>query len=339
LATFTYPTSAELMEIAQERLPRLMEGRVVFDFFPIAEVDAHLLKWEQMDNFLGLQKVRGLNGEPPRVKRVGQKVYQMNPGAYGEFVPIDEQELTSRRQTGTFGDPISVDDLVSRAELQLEQRELDRIELIIWTLLATGTFSVSNENGAVTHTDAYTTQTFTAGITWATSATAIPLGNFRAVQLLGRGKGVSFGAGARAYMNRSTLNAMLGNTNANDLAGRRASGLLSVLNLNEVNNILMGEDLPTVVPYDEGYLDDAGAFQLFVPNNKVVVIGQRPNNQDVGEYRKTRNANNPDLGPGSYTMIYDSVDAQKPPRNLEVHRGHNGGPVIFFPSAAVTMTV
>lgn len=316
-----------------------MEGRVVFDFFPIADVDAHLLKWEQKDNYLGLQQIRGLNGEPPRVKRIGHKSYQMAPGAYGEFVAIDEQELTTRRQIGTFGDTITVDDLVSEAEEQLEQRELDRVEQIVWTLLATGTFSVSNVNGAVTHTDAYTTQTFTAGVTWATSATATPLANFRAVQLLGRGKGVSFGAGAKAYMNRSTLNAMLANTNNNDIAGRRVTGLLSVLNQNEVNNILMGEDLPTVVPYDEGYIDDAGAFQLFIPNNKVIVIGQRPQSQDVGEYRKTRNANNPDLGPGSYTMIYDSMDAQKPPRNLEVHRGHNGGPVIFFPSAVVTMTV
>jgi hypothetical protein len=338
LATFTYPTSAELQQIAQERLPRLMENRVVFTFFPTTDVDAHLLKWEQADNFLGLQQIRGLNGEPPRVKRVGQKI-QMAPGAYGEFVPIDEQELTSRRQTGTFGDPISVTDLVSMAELHLEQRELDRIELIIWTLLATGTFSVSNINGAVTHTDTYTVQTYTAGVTWATSATATPLANFRAVQLLGRGKGVSFGAGAKAFMNRATANALFQNTNANDLAGRRVSGLLSPLNLTEVNAVLMGEDLPQVVPYDEGYLDDSGTFQLFVPNNKVVVIGQRPGNQNVGEYRKTRNANNPDLTPGSYSMIYDSIDAQKPPRNLEVHRGHNGGPVIFYPSAVVTMTV
>jgi hypothetical protein len=339
VATYTYPTSAELQQIDQELLPRMMEGRVVFDFFPIETVDSHILKWEQRDNFTGLQNIRGLNGEPPRVKRIGHKQYQMAPGTYGEYEEVDEQELTTRRQIGTFGDPIRLDDLVSEAEEHLLQRELDRIELIIWTLLSTGTFSVSSINGQVTLTDTFTLQTFTAGVTWATSATATPLANFRSVQLLGRGKGVKFNANAKAFMNRSTLNAMLSNTNNADLAGRRVSGLLSVLNLGEVNSILMGEDLPQVVPYDEGYLDDSAAFQLYIPNNKVIVIGQRPNQQNVGAYRQTRNAQNPDLGPGSYSLIYDSLDASKPPRKLEVHRGHNGGPVIYYPSAVVVMTV
>lgn len=339
MATFVYPTSAELQQIDQELMPRLMEGRIVFDFFPIETVDSHILKWEQRDNYLGLQQIRGLNGEPSKVKRIGHKQYQMAPGTYGEFVELDEQELTTRRQVGTFGEPIRLDDLVSEAEEQLLQRELDREEKIIWTLLTTGTFSVSTIDGQVAHTDTFNIQTYTAGVTWATSATATPLANFRAVQLLSRGKGVSFGAGAKAFMNRATLNSLLSNTNNTDLAGRRVSGLLSVLNLGEVNAILQGEDLPMIVPYDLGYLDDSGTFQLFIPNNKVVVIGQRPNQQNVGSYRQTRNANNPDLGPGSYTMIHDSMDAQKPPRKVAVHRGHNGGPVIFYPSAVVVMTV
>jgi hypothetical protein len=339
VASYTYPSSADLRQIDQEVLPRLQEGRVVFDFFPIDEIDASLLEWDQQDNFQGLQQVRGLNGEPPKVKRIGMKRYQMEPGVYGEFDQIDEEELTKRRKPGTFGDPVSVEDLVMRSESYLQQRELDRIELIIWTLLSTGTFAVANVGGAITHTDTFPVQTFTAPVPWATSATATPLANFRAVQLLGRGKGVSFGAGSKAFMNRATLNALLSNTNNADIAGRRVSGLLSVLNLGEINGILSGEDLPMLVPYDQGYIDEAGVYQLFIPNNKVVVVGRRPNNQNVGQYQMTRNANNDNVAPGSYAMIEDTMDANHPPRKIVVHRGHNGGPVIWWPSAVVVMSV
>lgn len=314
---------------------------MVFDFFPVEEVDSHLLKWEQKDNFTGLQNIRGLNGEPPRVKRVGAKQYQMAPGIFGEFEIVDEMELTTRRQYGTFGEPVKIDDLIAEAEEHLLERELDRMELIIWTLLSSGVFSVSSINNQVIYTDAYNLQTFTASVTWATSATATPLANFRAVQLLSRGHSVNFGAQAKAYMNRSTLNAMIANTNQNDMAGRRTAGLntLIALNLKELNTILMAEDLPEVVVYDQGYLDDTFTFQLFIPNNKVVVVGQRPGDQKVGAYRITRNANNPDMGPGAYSVVHDSMDAGKPPRKIEVHRGHNGGPVCYFPSAVVMMSV
>jgi hypothetical protein len=327
------------VQIEQEVVARLDRGRVIFDFFPRRNVDNYLLQWEQRDNYLGLQQVRGIDGAPPRVKRPGLKQFIATPGVFGEYAHIKESELTQRRQIGTFATPINIGDLVVESQELLLQREMDRIELICWTLVATGTFSVAVEQGGIAYTDSYTTQTFTAGVTWSTSATATPLANFRAVQLLSRGKGANFGATSKAYMNRATFNSMVSNTNTNDIAGRRTSGLNTVLNLNEINNVLMGEDLPQVVIYDNGYQDDTNTFQLFVPNNKVIVIGTRASGAPVGEYRFTRNANNANLAPGPYTMIQDTMDRQEPPRQLMVHRGHNGGVVLYYPGAVVAMTV
>jgi hypothetical protein len=339
VAAFIYPTSNELEAIAQQYLPRLEEGRVGLKLFPRRSVNSHLLTWEQKDNFQGLAQVRGLNGEPPKVKRVGIKQYQMVPGVYGEFVEIQEDELTARRQFGSFTDPIDLSDLVGEADIQLQVRELDRIEWIVWTLLTTGTFAVSNLSGSVTHTDSYTTQSFTAGVAWATFATATPLANFRSVQLLSRGYSNNFGGAATAYMNRTTFNNMISNTNNADLAGRRVSGLLTVLNLEEVNKVLAGEDLPQIQIYDQGYYDETGTFQLFIPNAKVVVVGARPNGAPVGEYLFTRNVNNAGLAPGPYRLIEDSLEMNRPPRKLAVHRGHNGGIALYFPSAVVLMNV
>lgn len=336
MADLLYPSAVELTQVAQLLEPRLTADRPIFDIFPIRNVDSHILEWEQIDNYTGLQQVRGLNGEPSRVKPIGAKRYLMTPGVYGEFKLIDEQQLTTRRPYGTFAGFIDVTDLVLEAQNHLLGRRYDRIELIGWTLLATGTFSV-NDGASVLHTDSYTTQTYSAAVAWATVATATPLADFRAVALKSRGYSVSFGAGARAYMNRTTFNSMLSNTNANDLAGRKAQFGESINGPDGINRVMGGDDLPQIVIYDEGYLDDTATFQLFVPNNKVIVVGQRRAGQIVGEYRMTRNANNPDMAPGAYMKTVD--DPNKVPRTIEVHDGHNGGLVLYHPAAVVVMTV
>jgi hypothetical protein len=338
MTEFLYPTSAELSEIAQDLLPRLAQDRPIFSIFPIRNVENYLVMWEQEDSYVGLQQVRGLNGMPPKVSRVGVKRFQMEPGVYGEHIPLDEVELTIRRQMGTFGTPINISDLVMRAQNQLLQRRLDRIESIGWTLLSTGTFSVAGPAGAVLHSDSYTTQTYTATPSWATSATAIPLADFRAVQLLARGHSVRFDQSSIAYMNRVTLNRLLTNTNQADLFGRRTQGLGTYNSLDQVNQLLTGDGLPNVVPYDEGYLNNSGTFVPHIADNKVIVVGRRTDGAPIGSYQMVRNVNNPGMAPGAYMRVIDRGE-QDIPRSIDVHDGHNGGPTISFPSAVAIMNV
>lgn len=333
----TYPSSIDLSQIAQDLMPNMVTDRVAFDILPIITRDAALIRWEQKDNFTGLQQVRGLGGAPTRVKKIGASAFQMTPGHYGEFENIDETELELRRTLGQFQTPIDLSDLVGEKQVHLLGRQYDRIELSIWTLLSAGVFSVADPTtGAILHTDQYPVQVFTAGTTWATSATATPLSDLSAVQLLSRGHSVNFGAQAKAYMNRTTFNNLRSNGNAVDLYGRRVAGLATVNNLKDINQILTNDDLPTVVIYDGFYLDDTGAVQLFIPNGKVIVVGVRPAGQTIGNYVMTRNVNTPDMSPGQYSFVDDN---KKAPRSIDVHQGHNGGPIIEFPSAVVTMNV
>lgn len=333
MADLTFPTSAELMLVEQDLLPRLVANRPVFTIFPIVNSDTSSIIWEQMDNYKGLQQLRGLDGQPPRVAPLGAKQYRMEPGAYGEYYNIPEREITERRQYGTFGQAISLDDLVMRGQQLLLQRRLDRVESIIWTLLTTGTFSVALANGAIGHTDAYTTQTLNMS-TWATHTTATPLADMRAARLKGRGSSSSFGAGSLAYANQATIDDALANTNAADLGGKRMTGLAQPLSLGDINQLLTGEGLPNLAPYDEGYIDESGTFQLFVPNGKVVFVGKRPGNAPLGQYVMTRNANNPSLASGAYTKVIDKGDTQVP-REVQIHDGHNGGPALFYPGAII----
>ena len=337
MSNFVYPTAAELREIEQSKLPKLTMNDPLFEIMPIRESENFIIMWEQKDNFTGLQGLRGLDGQPARVGGVGAKRFQMTPGVYGEFAAITEEELTVRRQMGSFATPIDISDLVMERQDQLLSRRIDRIRQIGWDVLG-GRFAVSGQGGLI-HTDAFPVTRYTAATPWATRATSTPLQDFRNVQLFEEGRSCSFGANARAFMNRRTFNDLVANTNVNDIAGRRTSGLVTVLTLEEINRVLLGEGLPQITIYNDGYFNDAGTWVPFIPNNRVTVVGARSNGT-VMEYQMVRNATNPNMEPGAYSRVWDSaVEDNRPPRRIEVHDGHNGGPALFFPGDIVNMTV
>lgn len=335
--TFTFPTSRELMEIERELLPTLTQDDPIFDEFPIREVRSTRVSWEQQDNYRGLQQVRGINGAPGHVVRPGANRYDYEPGVYGEFTTIDEKELTERRRYGTFGDPVNISDLVGQSQELLLTRRLDRIRQISWTLATTGTFSIANGRGQILHTDVYSLQTATAAVAWGTVATATPFTDILAMSLKYRGKSVDFGGGAKLYMNREKVHQLLRNTNSSDAFGRRMPSGATFNSLDDMNGWTAANDLPKIIPYDGGYIDDSGTFQLFIPSNKAVLFGRRTNGAKLGEYLMTINANNPQLEPGAYTRVIDHGE-DTIPRRIDVHDGHNGGPAIYFPSAIVVLT-
>ena len=335
MAEYLYPTNSVLSEVAQIRTATLAQNDPLDEFMPIENLDSHLVEWEQEDDYRGLQQVRGINGAPPRVGRSGAKRYAMQPGVYGEFEPIDELEITSRRSFGIFGTPIDISDLVARRQNKLLGRQYDRINQVRWLLFTAGVFAVVNADGTIVHTDTYPVQTFTSTVPWATYATATPLNDLRTMQLSSRGKGVRFDGSAILFINRITFNHMIRNANTADMAGRRTNGLntMLALNLNELNTVLVGEDLPQIRVFDDGYFNDAGTFVTFIADNKGVLVGRRVDGSPVGKYFMTRNANNPNGEAGQYSKIKD----ESIPRLIEVHQGHNGGPALLFPSAIISL--
>ena len=343
MSQFTYPTAAELREIEQDKLPVLTTGDPIFSIMPIRQTEFYNIMWEQKDNYAGLQGLRGLDGKPLKVDSIGISQYQMTPGVYGEFMEVSEEEITLRRQIGSFASVIDLSTLVMEKQDILLNRRIDRLRYIGWTTLA-GSYSVASKTKNLTQADAWQVQKQVSTVPWTTFATATPLSDFRAAQLLSRGKSVSFRADATAYLNQVTLNNLLQNTNANDIAGRRTNGLSYPLNLMEVNKIWQGEALPMLEVYDEGYLDDttlnsAGkpTFKPFIPDGYVFLVGKR-RGATPGEYQMCRNINNPNMAAGAYTKVFDTIDREVP-RRIEVHDGHNGGPALLYPGDVVWMKV
>lgn len=337
----TYPSNAELMAVQQLFLPTLTLNDLSFTLLPIVDHDAAYVEWEQRDNFTGLQQVRGIEAEPPSVPNIGWKRWKMEAGVYGEWDYVSEKAIIERRTPGTYNLPIPIDDLVVEKQDYLLSRRIDRLRWIIWTLLTSGSFSCTGVNGNVLHAGQWAIQTSTVSPLWSTAATSTPLSDLLGVLLLYRGISAQFGPNGMMIMNRKTANYLLLNTNANDLGRTRNQMGATLFNIDMVNEVLVSNGLPRLVVFEAGYYPDGGgAFTPFVPDGKVVIVGERPNGETLGEFQMTRNASNPSGAPGAYVYVSDSLDSGKPvPRKIRVDDGFNGGPALMFPSLIICLTV
>lgn len=349
---YIYPTTVETRSIQQEYISRDREQRLGLKLMPIVEKNVGKIRWSQKDTYGGLQNLRGLDGRPTRVARVGWTTYEYEPGVFGEFGVVTETELTNRAQNfDVLTTPIDVGDLVLEQDELLVQRENDRIESSIWTLLTTGTLQILLDGPNGTQygvNDAYTFQQYTPLVGWSNAGSSTPLVDFQNIQQKGyaAGRSVNFGAGAVAYCNQVTLNRLLNNQNAADLAGRRNDMGATLNNLVAMNTYFSKQNLASIEVYDQGYYTapplKGGVFKKFIPDGILVVIGQRPGGVPVGNYVMTRCGPN-NWKPGSYRKVIDRANGingeVRIPPTIEVQRGHNGGPTIYYPSAVLVMNV
>jgi len=346
---FTYPTTATRTRVIQpEWIVQDRAGRLGLEIMPITTSEFYKVRWTQADVYGGLQHLRGLDGKPTRVQRVGSTTYEYEPGVFGEYYDVTETELMIR--AGNFDIPstnITINDLAAEADRILIQRENDRIESSIWTLLTTGVLQIlidGDDGQQVGYKDVYSFQSYTPLVPWSTSATATPILDLQNLQQRGTaaGRSVNFGAGATIYMNQVTANRMLNNANNLDLGGRRNNMGATLNNLVNANGYFGGQNLANIRVYDGGYYNKppkrGGVFQKFIPDGVGVLIGQRPGNVAIGNYIMTRNIS-AGGAPGSYSYTIDRANGRngevRTPANIEFHRGHNGGPAFYYPSAVI----
>lgn len=347
---FTYPSAAELSVIEPELVARGAEGRLGLQLMPSVEKNTYKVRWRQKDSYFGLQAMRGMDGQPTRVQRIGESLYEYEPGVFGEFGEITEQELTARAENlNPVSDPIPVDEMVLEIDQALIGRELDRKESSIFSLLLDGILNITIDGPQglqVVYKDSYPIQTYTSPVSVADATNSTPIRYFQTMQQMGQPSGISvdFGTGATFHCNSVTTNAILNNLNAADLFGKRIGGGNTPNDLNDVNKILQALGLPKIQTYDWGYLTapkaKGGKYKKFIPDYRGILVGARPGNATIGNYIVTRNASNGHR-PGSYTYTIDRANGtngeKRTPANIERHRGHNGGPVIYYPSAVIAV--
>ena len=345
---YTYPDSFEMTRISQTLL---YDDKIdpIFDILPVRAVNASKLRWLLRDNFRGLMQVRGLGGEPTRRNRTGEQLFEENPGIFGEYMTVDEMEMTNRAgwtlpngAMSDFSAPIDVEELVTLAAFELNIALKQRMRQMSWNYCLAHTLTLPLPDGGAGLNISYTGQTLTlsGANLFSAPTTSTPLATLRSLQpSYGFGTSNVFGGLATAYMNTITKNNILQNANPQDLFGRRISNGATVNDISAFNQILLDNDVPKIVTYDDGYIDDTGTFNLYIPTNQILVVAQRPGNEKPGVFQMTRNANNPNMAPGPYSFVDNKTlgPTKTVPPKIIIHCGFNGSCIIERPTQMVTI--
>jgi len=327
-AVYTYPENAQVREIERQRSRVIDANQIGSELLPMDTQDTDNVLWEVRDDVRGLTFSRSANAPFPLRTDTGANRFAIIPGMFGEMIRLDEKRITSSRRIGTFGEAIDVSAECSRLMEDLAIREAATIQYIRWSLLTSGVVNVPDQSGRAVEVGRMTLATFTPSTAWTTSATATPLADLRSLRDNNVGF-FDFGGNARLYGNSKTSSTLWANTNQNDIAGKRTLGLGQVLGLEAYNAVIAPqESLPVLIAYDGTYLDATGTPVKFIPDGKLVLVGNHWSyGNRIGEYVVTRNANNPNGEPGVYAEIGLSTE---PPRLPWVARGHNGGPRVNY---------
>lgn len=333
MATFTYMSNASLTMIGMAYQANLNATDPIFQQFPIKNGETNVVTWKQKDYAKGRMQIRGLNGHAPRVSALGDNTYLMQPGYYGEHVPIDETAMTIRSANTDFTKVINIDTLVMDANYQLEVRQGIAQRQVLWDLVTKGYFSVLDANGTISHAGSWNQKVLTSAVSYSNLAAATPFADLLSLPILARGYSVNLGSAAKVYGNQQTINNIVNNQNPLDFGKKFILGGASVNSLADVNLILGNQGLPSLNVWDEGWYDDFNTFQLNIPNNTLVVFGKRLDNDPLGSFTLTTGVGG---GPSSYTKVIDKTGPNDaPPPSIQVHKGFNGGPELHYPNAII----
>lgn len=353
-STYVWPTAFEMFAINSDLTARSRADRIGLSLFPDQTAKAFEVRWWQKDNAYGLMAMRGIDGRPGPVQRVGLNEFVHKPGVYGEWTTVTEGELLLRADPTNVNQVMNVTDIVMDSARLLAQRREDRKEANIWVLLSLGTLSINltGPTGPPAYTVTFPIQTYSAPISWSSLSTATPIINLQTVQQLSVGHGGRFGAEATMYMNQVTANLLINNSNAADFGGRRDMYGATLNNIGAMSSYFQSQNLPKVVIYDDGYQNQPVSgvitnpltqFTKFIPDRKIILVGKRPNNEPLGHMHLCPSMNNPGNAAAPYSFVKNyglGINApQEVPARLEIHDGWNGGVALEYPSAFVSISV
>ncbi|HQZ81610.1 MAG TPA: major capsid protein [Pyrinomonadaceae bacterium] len=347
----SFPTNAELNAVVEAFVPDPAEF-VGSTILPLTESMYQEVQWDERDRERGLTAPHLLGADPRVDTRQGSVRRSYTPIPFKESDLLKEDELLRARQLGTMAGTLDIASEIARLARNRWVKTMNRIEKLRWDALA-GQITINE--GGVSVSESFAVQSYTSATGWDTPTTATPLADFDAVKLLFRGTGAS-AAGAKAYMNQSTANLLLENQNSGDIKGFQNANFVQLpYAIDELNKILVARGLPTIVVVDHGYIDGSNAYKNFIKDGDVIVVGQRPAAQTVGDVVSTPSLHKSKGGqpaPGYFSVIevngvpseiagsvsLGQLGSGKNPK-VEITGGIYGGPRLVYPKSVVKMAV
>lgn len=357
-STFPITQNFSITDIVRDYMNWAVKDDPIMKLMPLAFQDAYKVVWEQPDNYYGLMPLRGINGTPDVLLTPGSKRYAVDPGYYGSFDLIDEEKMDKERELGTANDARIFETLVNDAAQNQAVAFMNRVRLLICTLLTTGEFKIESRGGAKVHQYKVTDYNLASAATaWSNTSAGKPINDLMTIRdTLNLGTSSDFGEGSKMYMSPVLVTVMLKTDQIQSTLKNNYGATL--MGLPALNQALKAYGLGEIVPYGESYATTAGAARSahtrFLGSTKFIWVAKRPEGQPFGEFVMTKNSINQapesadvdhnvdpmtdadDWKRGLYTLV-SRLQPDVPP-NYRVDVGFNGGPRINFPSAVAGIT-
>ncbi len=341
------------------------------DALPLGYEDAGFVRWDQYENPYGLLAQRGLDAAPPVVRMPGVRVNYAQPGYFGAVTQLRESELVLEREPGTIADPLDVPNRLSVLLLNFSTMAVSRIRKMDSDLLLTCEFNIQNEAGQIVQSYAIDNyRTFSplndgnTGPGWAAFPnTARPINDmiyWKAT--LEKGTSSKFDKSCQQLCNDFVLVDLFKTTQIQQTYKNKFGATPVGLDSDGLNEIVMGYDLPKLVPYNYGYYEtladaqaqDPSLFNYIIPNKSLIWLGKRPKGQKLGQFMLTRHApiavsgdinkypdisvrdeSGHDWGKGFYVKTQLHTMS---PVHYDIEMSFNACPTVFYGSAGAGVT-
>lgn len=293
--------------------------------FPLGYEDADVIRYDQQQDPYGLTALRGLDGPPMMVTLPGVRVYQVAPGYYGNKTQIRESQIVKMREPGTANKPVNLDSLMNNYMLYFSTMAGSRIRQTLSDLLRTGTFTNTATNATDNTSDGSQIHTYTienyrtyspandgnTGPSWNLDPiNATPINDLKYWQnQLQLGTSTKFGKESTLLTQDSVIVDLLKTTQIQQTYKDTYGS--SIAGPDGINKLAQGMGLPDFELYNEGYLptledsqsQNLGAFTRFIPAGNLIWCGKRPEGQQVGAFKFTRNASKVINGTAGYPTV------------------------------------
>lgn len=330
-----FPSTREITHVVRNRAvdPTRFIGR---SFCPIREVYSAEIEFDVIEASSGMTPAHNLGADPKLVKLAGMRTKKVGTGYWKETKRIDEKELLYARAAGSYNERAGRM-LVIEKSMQLDDRLETRIEWLTWQPLVNGKVQI-DENG-VKYTVPYDIPNKnlpTPSKKWSDPAADI-LGDINKYILMFRGTGAK---ATKAYFDYTVAGYMAANNGIKDLLKNTTyAAFLSATNISQAMKLFY-PDIDFVI-YDEGYVDDKGNFNSFIPDTKFLLVGQGQPGEDMMDFGTTISLHNGGLDkpqPGKFSIVDDKSEQAKNPF-VDITVGIYGLPRLYHPNWVVSANV
>jgi hypothetical protein len=261
---------------------------------------------------------------------------EFTPGYFKEKLVFGEDDLLKLSQMADEFKVITIEDMVGKGLRRLTARARNLINWAIWQAVMTGEVKI-DENG-VKYTATYgipaQNLALTVATAWATLASSKPLKDITAVIQSFLGTGYKLG---KIKMNSYTADLIVHSTDTKTYWN--GIGIKEKLTLGNIEK--NAQELTPGTSWevnDDGYTNDAGTFSIYIPNNKVLFLGNAPDLMDYCAVPHLENGR-PVAGSDGIFAVPDYKHLTDPNPYAEIFGGTYGLPRIYRPTIIFVMDV